>query len=362
MNDYTRRQFVAGLAACAVSRRASAGTPLAVVLVLLRGAADGLGIAPPLRDTRMSRLRPQLDVSPDALRVTDTVGLHPALVTTHRRLRAGEGALVLGVGPGDGGRSHFEAQDALEQGGVRGSGWLNRFLAARNVADPLGGVALSDTLPLSLSGTAPSLSLANPARSLLSPAEIVDARRMYQGSADPTSARALAGLDAVERIARLPPGTFEEGGDVAAFRNAGTLLSLGTQAVFLELNGWDTHVRQGTTDGQLARRLAELDRCLDALLLQVRQTAVVMVMTEFGRTAAQNGSGGSDHGHGTAALVFGSGLHGPVIGAVPDLGDLHDGRDLPVVWTHAQLMASVSVRLGVPDINGGATPAPLFGS
>ena len=366
----TRRHFIAQLAlagtACAATPRllfATAATERRFVFIIQRGAADGLATIMPTGDPDLQRLRAPLIAAGGA--TLDTMfTAHPALVEISKLYGQREALFAHAIATPYRDRSHFDAQNVLETGGAEpyrlSDGWLNRLLTARGATDPLAGVALTATLPPSLLGPGPGLSLANPARSTMTAADLADARRLYAGSTDPAAARALAGLDALDRLSRVPAGTFEEGGDAATFRNAARLIELGTQAVFLELGGWDTHVRQGTTDGQLARRLTELDRCLDGLLAASQGRAVVLVTTEFGRAVAQNGSGGSDHGHGSAALVFGPDIHPGVLGTVPDLGDLYQGRDLPVRWTHAEIMAAVSARVGVGDVNGGAVPAPLW--
>jgi len=355
-----RRTFLAGLAAGVAlaplpARAAATRAPL--VLVVLRGAMDGLSVAPPLGDASLRALRGGLDTAGVALPVTPGLGLHPALARTHRHLEAG--ALLLGVGPTVAGRSHFEAQDELERGGLRGTGWLSRVASARGLTDPLATVALTPTLPVALGGPAPALCIEHPGERTLDDAGIATARRLYAGSTDPAAQRALAGLDALERLSRLPAGTFDPKRDeVAAFRNAVRLVEQGTELVFLELGSWDTHVRQGTTDGLLPRRLAVLDESLDALLTGLGGRAHVLVLTEFGRTVGPNGSSGTDHGHGSVGFLFGPGVVAGVHGPTPRADVLHDQRDVPVTATHAQVLAALDRALGHGDLTGGAVPVP----
>lgn len=361
-----RRQFLAGAAALALTRDVRAAVPIPVVLVLLRGALDSLAAVPLLADPRMKSLRSSLDTSAGALPLDRGVGLHPSLARTHRRIKGGGGAVLLGVGPSSHGRSHFEAQDTLETAGVRGSGWLNRVGGARGTTDPLAVVSLTQSQPVSLSGPTPSVCLANPGRQDLSLEQITDLKRMYTGSTDPAAIQALRGLDALVRVRSLPVGTFDsQNGATAAFRNAGRLIGagLGTVAAFVEFTGWDTHTRQGGLEGTLAKNLAKFDEALDALLVASAGTALVLVMTEFGRTVAQNGGAGTDHGHGAAAFVFGPGVRPGVLGEVPDLGALHEGRDLPVPHRQEAVLAAATRHLGIAtDLTGGVPPMPgIFG-
>jgi uncharacterized protein (DUF1501 family) len=372
-----RRQVLAGMMAAALVPPATEGGAVAgtsgatvrgdgelpVVLVLVRGALDGLAVAPVLTDPRLKSLRPSLDVGSAALPLTANIGLHPALRRIHARIRERQGALVLGVGPSAPGRSHFEAQDTLEAGGVAGSGWLNRVGDARGAAQPLAIVALTDRQPISLSGKAPCVCIKNPGQTAMTPAQIADLRRLYTGSEDPAAIRALQGLDAIERLGALPAGAFDSGkGEVAQFTNAARLVraGVGTQAVFLELDkGFDTHKYQGGATGALAKRLDEVDQALDTLLQGLDGKALVLVLTEFGRTVAENGSGGTDHGHGATAFLFGPNVKPGVLGSLPDLGSLYEGRDLVTTLTQESVLAAATRSLGLgPEVCGGAQAAP----
>jgi uncharacterized protein (DUF1501 family) len=311
--------------------------------------------------------------------------LHPAFAPLEPLFRERSLAVVHAVGSPDPTRSHFDAQDYMETGtpGRKGtpSGWLNRVCGSLgHDATPFRAVALTSALPRSLYGAEPAVAVARledcavelPGQARASRAagrgfESLDA----EASADLLRATGRETFDAVHRLseadlaryrpaagARYPQSPLGE-----ALRQIAQLVKadLGLEVAFCESGGWDTHVAQGTAQGSFARRADDLARAVAAFWTDLgtrRDDVVLMTMTEFGRTVRENGSGGTDHGHGSALFLLGTGVDGGrVHGDFPDLaGDaLHEGRDLPVTTDFRAVFAEVAARhLGV------AEPAALF--
>jgi uncharacterized protein (DUF1501 family) len=335
-----------GQAAFAQSR-AGAGK---YVFVILRGAMDGLAAIVPHADPAYRGLRgeialPEPGAAGGTLALSDGFGLHPALAGLHGLWSTGEMSFMHAAASGYRERSHFDGQDALEQGsinpGVR-DGWLNRAL--NQAGTPRQAVAIGRTIPLVLRGTAEASSWAPP----LAPEADADtlARLMDLYASDPLLGQALARAVATDAIAGdmmqqgagATRGRRGDGGYVPLAQAAAQLMGAagGPDVCVLSLEGWDTHFRQGVSDGLLANRLRQLDQAMMALKTGLgplwRQTTV-LVNTEFGRTARVNGTGGTDHGTGGAAFVLGGGLSGALpggrmLGDWPGLSRLHEGRDL----------------------------------
>jgi uncharacterized protein (DUF1501 family) len=359
-----------------------------LVVVLLRGAADGLSLVVPYREKRYARLRPDVALGEPrkgkagaALDLDGRFGLHPALEPLAKLYRDGLLAPVVAVGSPSLTRSHFDAQDYLETGTPddkgTADGWLNRVLrqGGEEASGAFRAVALSAAMPRILQGSAPVLAMGPSGKLALRGRK---ARKMeeafaamYAKSSGAVGAAGREGLAAAEELRdTLPPGEEAEAGRGApAGRAAQRLTALAKIAAsepefeigFTDLGGWDTHVGQGAAEGRLARNLEDLGRGLSGMCQELgpslRETAVV-VLTEFGRTVAQNGSGGTDHGHGSAALVLGGPIHGgEVHGRWPGLDEekLHEGRDLAVTTDFRHVLAELLVRhLGMRE------PGPVF--
>ncbi len=340
-----------------------------LVVVMLRGALDGLAAVPATGDPAWSALRPATDgpggstAAPAWLPLQGLFAMHPALAQLHRWYDEGQLLVLHAVGSPYRERSHFDAQQMLESGGERpfalATGWLGRALQATGQ----GGVALTSAMPLSLRG-ADAASTWTPSRNL--------------GSRDDLMARvaALYRDDAVLRQAfaqsmvqqGMAMAGVSDNSMVSLARQAGVFLSAadGPRLAWLETDGWDTHTQQA---GRLARQLGGLDNGLaalrDALGPQWAHTTV-LVMTEFGRSAAFNGSGGTDHGTGGVAFLAGGAVAGGrVLADWPGLGpsQLLDGRDLRPTLDLRRVIASVVQRhfgLGEAQVSRtvvpGATP------
>lgn len=314
---------------------ASANTDRRLVFIILRGAMDGLATVMPVGDPAYAALRGNFGPPPAAgpsIALGTDFALHPALVETGAMYGKGEALFVHAIASPYRERSHFDAQNVLETGGTAAyalkDGWLNRLLpllpATREPA-----VALSPTVPMALRGGAPSTSYAPSQLPQADDDLLGRVAAMYAGDpqlhalwSQALEARSLAGADAQGRA------NPEALGKLAA-----TFLAKpdGARVAVIELLGWDTHAGQAT---RLNTQLKQLDGTIAALrngLGPDWSKTIVVAATEFGRTAAPNGTGGTDHGTGGVALVAGGAVKGGrVVTDWPGIasGQLYEGRDL----------------------------------
>jgi uncharacterized protein (DUF1501 family) len=357
-----------------------------LLCVFLRGAADGLNIVVPHADDEYYRLRPGIAIprpgeKRGAIDLDGRFGLHPRLAPLKAAFDAKELALIHAVGSPHPTRSHFEAQDYMETARVgersASRGWLANYFASRPSAGAgvLRAVAVTSRSPLALRGyhdavIAPDLRdfKLNAPREL-EPVLAEGFRRLYaedaQGLAERAGGRALAASDVVARALgkrrRTPPGY---GRDTQDFADIAKLIkaNVGLETAWLDLGGWDTHRAEGSSEnGELPRQLDRLARALAAFRADLGpafQRVVVVVMSEFGRTARENGTGGTDHGHGNVMLVLGGKVQGGrVLGNLPGLAhdQLFEGRDVPVTTDFRDVLAELTERhLRLKDA------APLF--
>jgi uncharacterized protein (DUF1501 family) len=328
--------------------------------VILRGALDGLATVAPVGDPGWIALRGDnaltLDSKTPALRLDDFFALHPAMPNLHRMFQAGEAIVVHACATPYRERSHFDGQDLLESGlpkpGLSDSGWLNRALsglAPGGRIDPKGGkiFAVGPVTPLVVRGPAPVLSW-SPQRVMPASADTVQRLLDLYRHSDAKLASVLednARLTAIEHLGDMtqkPGGPGPAGpAQVRAYfaEAAGTAAKFlaqpdGPRVGALALDGWDTHSNEGIAQGRLSQLLVALDDALAAIETNMgpawRDTIVVLA-TEFGRTARINGTEGTDHGTATVALLVGGALKGGrVIADWPGLksGDLYENRDL----------------------------------
>jgi len=352
---------------------ANADTESRFVLVVLRGAADGLAIAAPYGDPDYRKVRGELALpSPGQdgglLKLDSLFGLHPSLAGVYEEFTNERALIAHAVASPYRERSHFDGQDVLENGasdvGLLRDGWLNRAL------EPLGGtlgreaaIAMGVNTPLVLRG---ENSVTSWAPSQLPDAEESTIDRLQDLYADDeffatrlaqaVNSQAIAGDDAGEQSRR---GRNRAGEQVRAMLAATARFLTardGPRIAVLEAGGWDTHANQGTTTGALANRLAGLDAGLLALregLGPAWKTTVVAVVTEFGRTVHVNGTRGTDHGTATAAMLLGGAVNGGrVLADWPGLGrsDLYDGRDLmPTLDVRSLFKGILADHLEIPD-------------
>lgn len=357
-----------------------------LVCVFQRGAVDGINMIVPHGDRFYYRDRPRIAVpgpgkAGGAVDLDGHFGLHPALAPLAKYYKDGSLAVVHAVGSPDTTRSHFDAQDYMESGtpGVKTTpdGWLNRHLqhAVEHQDTPFRGVAMGPQLPRVLRGVAPTLAIdslqafgfrgAGSARDRLTAAF----EELYAGASTglvaSSSQEAFEAIDILKRVqpAQLAPSNgaeYPRSPFGQAMAQVAQLIKadLGLEIAFADVGGWDTHVNQGASDGQLAGRLGDFGRTLAAFARDLGPRladVVVLTMSEFGRTVAENGNLGTDHGRATAMLVLGGGTRGGrVLGTWPTLDPAAraDGRDLAVTTDFRDLFGELLVRhLGATDLS-----------
>ena len=356
------------------------------VFILLRGALDGLSAVPPYGDGAYAALRGALAVPPPGgaeggLRLDSLFALHPSLAFLHECFAANELAVLHAVATPYRERSHFDGQDVLETGIPRPhaseSGWLNRALSAQGTGPRRLGVALGANIPLVMRGPAEVASWSPSRLASLSEDTLQRVTDLY--AADPVLRERLA--DALASDAIAEEGQPHSGGMMGAAPGGGNQQSAGAQrgnaahfyetvragagflarddgprVAVLDISGWDTHANEGGAQGQLAQRLAALDSGLREFKIALgpvwRNTAVLLA-TEFGRTAAANGTRGTDHGTGSAAFLLGGAVAGGrVIADWPALSSaaLYEGRDLkPTLDLRAVMKGILHEQLKVAD-------------
>lgn len=344
------------------------------VFVILRGALDGLAAVPPYGDPDYAGLRRELAIPGDGvLPLNNLFGLHPSLAFLKESFTTRELVVFHAIASPYRERSHFDGQDVLESGNIRPhaaqSGWLNRALAAKpptRAGNKELGVALGQNIPLVMRGPAEVTSWSPSKLAALDEDTLQRIADLYAG--DPVLARRLADAQAADAIANTPMmGAVIGAGNAPARGGARYTEVIHAAAEFLgredgpnvavfDTTGWDTHANEGSVQGQLAGRLAALDAGLRMLKEQLgpawNDTAVLLA-TEFGRTAAINGTRGTDHGTGAAAFLLGGAVRGGrVIADWPGLSarSLYQGRDLrPTLDLRSVLKGILSEHLLVPQ-------------
>lgn len=361
-----------------------------MVVIFQRGAADGLNIVVPYREKNYYAMRPSIAIAEkQVLDLDGFFGLHPSLAPFQPLYRQGHLAIVHAAGSPDGTRSHFDAQDYMESGtpGVKSTqdGWLNRSLQAEDLRHRCAGtceqhtafraLALGAAVPRTLAGRVPAIALnsvngftiagrtpsaanafeamyAESGDHLLRPAgdETFDAVKMLK-AANPAQYTPAPGAD-------YPAGEFGN-----SMKQIAQLLkaNLGVEVAFTDVNGWDTHQNQGGASGQLANRLTEFAAGIAAFWRDMGDEAeniTLVTMSEFGRTARENGTGGTDHGHANAMFVLGGGVKGgKVYGKWPGLDNdqLNEGRDLVLTTDYRQVLGEL-----LTDSLGGVNLETIF--
>ena len=342
-----------------------------LVVIFLRGAADGLALVPPVTDDHYYRARPRLGIAAkDAVKLDDRFALHPKLRALESAWGDGDLAIVHACGTEDQTRSHFEAQDLMEHGGVVAGGWLGRYLRTRPVESrgALACVAVGKALPECLLG-APAVTVMQSLEEFSiagrTPAFGSQLERLYAMQRGQLGAAARDTFEALVRIEAMRTTTYQPGNGASYGRDdfasglsqVARLIKadVGLEAASIDLPGWDSHfAQQGQVEGlagRLADGLAAFRRDLGARMA----TTTVVVMTEFGRTVEENSAFGTDHGRGSALWVMGGGVHGGKVhgawrGLAPEnlerRGVLEGYGDLPVLNNYRNVLASVLARQG----------------
>jgi uncharacterized protein (DUF1501 family) len=355
-----------------------------LVTIFQRGAVDGLNMIVPFGEREYYASRPSIAVpkpnAPDgAIDLDGFFGLHPRLAPLKPLWDARQLAIVHACGSPDGTRSHFDAQDYMETAtpGVKSTqdGWLNRYLHAREHADatPFRAVALAPQMPRSLQGLEPALAIGQIGQFGIRAGQATDMVQAsfeseYAAAADKVLNRTGGqAFDAVRMLKSADPAKYQpdNGADYPrsgygdALRQIAQLVKadVGLEIAFAEAGGWDTHVNQGSSAGQLGTRLDDFGRGIAALARDLgdrMSDIVILTMSEFGRAVAENGNRGTDHGHGNAMMIIGGQnvRGGKVYGRWPGLAreQRYDGRDLAVTTDFRSVFAEVvRTHLGVSD-------------
>jgi uncharacterized protein (DUF1501 family) len=359
-------------------QRAVAATPMPnkkkLIVLFQRGAADGLNIVVPFGEENYYRLRPSIAIPQPRSGVENTAidldgffGLHPSLAPLGPLFHNGQLAIVHAAGSPDTTRSHFDAQDFMESGtpGVKATddGWLNRTIqgATSDSASPFRAVAMGPNLPLTLRGQAPAIALPDVKQfRVLTQSKAVEGgfEALYAQTVD----NVLRGtgtetFEAIEMLRKADPSRFqpENGADYPKSRVGQTIqqvaqlvkADIGMEVSFVDTGGWDNHVNEGGVQGQLSNLLRDLGQGLAAFhqdLGDRMEDIVVVTMSEFGRTAHENGNRGTDHGHANCMFVMGGPVQGgKVYGKWPGLGpnQLNEGRDLALTTDFRSVLGEV---------------------
>lgn len=344
-----------------------------LVVIFLRGAADGLTLVPPIEDDHYYRARPRLGIKKeDAVRLDDRFGLHPNLRPLEAAWKEGDLAIVHACGIEDGTRSHFEAQDLMEHGGVTAGGWLGRFLRARpgELRGALACVAIGKALPECLLG-APSATVMQSLSDFALGSGKSDGlgsalERLYAMESGQLGIAARDTFEAIKRIEVMrsekyaPTNGAVYGTDEfsTGLQQLAQLIKgdVGLEAASIDIDGWDSHFTQETLVNPLAARLAGGLAAFRQDLGERMKTVTVVVMTEFGRTVQENSAFGTDHGRGGAMFVLGGGvaggrLHGewPGLGQLEPRGLSSSYEDLPVLNNYRNVLAPCLLRHGARE-------------
>lgn len=349
-----------------------------LVVVFLRGGADGLTLVPPVGNSDYYKVRPTLAVPEgEILKLGHSnCGLNPALSGLHEIYRDGGLTVAPAVGSNDDTRSHFYAQDLMEHGGQLAGGWLGRFLRYREGRPPsaLSAVALGKAMPEVLRGA--------PAATVM---ESLDTFALGSGSGSTATLQAELGtlygsqenllgpaardtLQALQRVGKLrsedlPPENGADYGDDSFSRGLHQTARLiraqvGLEAVSLDLDGWDSHFAQEALITPLMTRLSDGLAAFYRDLGKRMKSVTVVVMTEFGRRVAENSSFGTDHGRGGTMLVIGGGERGNVLGEMPKLesGILVGPGDIPVATDYRDVLKPILTLHGAGKAMGEIFP------
>lgn len=366
--------------------RAALGAEMSVrnkrlVVIFQRGAADGLNIVVPHGERAYYAMRPSINIPRNAVIDLDGFfGLHPAMAAFEPLWKQGHLAIVHAAGSPDPTRSHFDAQDFMESGtpGVKATedGWLNRALHGMNGStqdSPFRAIALGPSLPRILSGREPSVALSNIRSFGVGAPSATPIANTFESMYEQSVDSVLHGIgqetfEAVKMLKSADPSRYtpEAGANYARGRFGESLkqlaqlikANLGVRLAFADIGGWDHHVNEGSTQGQIANVLRDFSQSLAAFwtdLGDLGEETVVVTMSEFGRTTRENGNRGTDHGHANVMFVLGGPVkggkvYGPWPGLEPE--QLYEGRDLTLTTDFRRVLGEALYRhLGNEQLN-----------
>lgn len=350
-----------------------------LIAIFQRGAVDGLNMVVPYGEREYYDARQSIAIPKPASGNADAAldldgffGFHPTLAPFKPLWNSKQLAIVHAVGSPDNTRSHFDAQDYMESAtpGRKGTpdGWLNRYLqtSANSKDSPFRAVSVTPTMPRVLQGRAPALSFARLSdftiRAGRSSAGIQGGfEAMYdQAVNDVLRGTGKETFEAVNYLKKVNPGQYKEENGAQYPRSpfGNSLLQIaqlikadvGLEVAFTDIGGWDTHVNQGNSRGQLANRLQELTSGIAALVTDLGKRmddVIVLTMSEFGRTVRENGNRGTDHGHANVMFVIGNSVRGgKVYGEWPGLKSdrLYEGRDLALTTDFRDVFGEIAVK------------------
>ena len=365
---------------------AAGGRARQLIAIFQRGAVDGLNMVVPHGEADYYRARPTIAIqrprsAEGALDLDGFFGFNPRLAPLKPLWDSRHLAIVHACGSPDSTRSHFDAQDYMESGtpGIKSTedGWLNRYLQVRKEesASSFRAVALSQQLPRMLQGHAPALAMNQIAQFGIrggGAAMSTSFEAQYAAAADQVlNGVGREAFSAMKTLKVADPSKYQPANGAQypaspfaqALRQIAQLAKsdVGLEVAFADIGGWDTHINQGGSQGQLATRLDDFSRSIAALVTDLGDRmadTVVLTMSEFGRAVNENGNRGTDHGHGNAMLVIGGGVRGGrVYGKWPGLAvdRRYEGRDLAVTTDFRDVFGEIVVRhLGLSN------PQPVF--
>ncbi|HEX6885134.1 MAG TPA: DUF1501 domain-containing protein [Planctomycetota bacterium] len=378
----TAASLLSGQASASPSRRGSARPVL--VHIFLRGAMDGLTMVPPHGDDQLYARRPNLGIPPPgqtngAVDLDGFFGLAPAAAPLLTPYSNGHLAVVNACGSDDATRSHFEAFVRMESGdsslptGVITTGWLARYLTATaaSATGSLRAIASGSLLPFVLRGASNALPIPS-FGNFVFPGRVTTATQreavvlstyarrappVGQAALDTIAAFGLGGID-FENYVPENGAQYPDTGLGLRMRNTAALIKgdIGLEAITIDIEGWDLHASQGPLVGPMARLMADLTGALEAFYLDLLghlDDYLLVCVSEFGRKAAENGSAGTDHGHGNAMFVLGGGVNGgQVISDWPGLRPIDlDQGDLAITIDYRDILAEILLeRFGFTDL------------
>ena len=353
-----------------------------LVVIFQRGAADGLNVVVPYKEKNYYSMRPSIAIKQnEVLDLDGFFGLHPSLNSFKPLYDAGHLAVIHAAGSTDITRSHFDAQDYMESGtpGVKVTedGWLNRALQdERRTGKPSAfrAVALGTQVPRTLQGKLPAIAISNVNDFSVAGkgTQTNSISNAFQAMYDESTDAVLHGtgqetFEAVKMLKSADPAKYKPA-DGVVYPNTGfgnslkqiaqlMKANLGVEAAFSDIGGWDTHQNQGAANGQLANRLKEFSESISAFWKDMgvdSENITLVTMSEFGRTARQNGTGGTDHGHANVMFVLGGSVKGgKAYGKWPGLSNeqLNEGRDLAVTTDFRRVLGEAAYKaLGAKDM------------